>query len=465
MPDSGPETPPKPRPSPPKAPPAKAAPQTAPAKAVAPKAATPKTAPPKAAPPKAAPGPTAEVATAAGEVRNESKPASQPNPSPKPRVEPTPWRDRKRVLVLQGGGALGSYQGGVCEGLTREGMAPSWVAGISIGAINAALIAGNPPELRLERMRQFWEQASSGGFFSPLASGATFGRSMVNQMSAAYIATFGAPGFFAPRFPGPMLSPPGTAEALSFYDTSPLHETLEQLVDFDLINRGDVRITVGAVDIETGNSVLFDSAEMEIGPEHIMASGALPPGFPPVWIDGRAYWDGGLVSNTPLQCVLDAETREDLLIFQVDLFNARGPMPRNLLDAEEREKDIRFSSRTRMNTDAYLRMHRIKRAMRRLIDALPPGVGEDRDLKLLTEAAQENAVAVVQLIYRKRPYEGGSKDYEFSRQTMVEHWASGLADVEHCFNHADALFAAANGAGVKTIDPGLHDQPSRRPAE
>jgi NTE family protein len=369
------------------------------------------------------------------------------------------WRDRKPVLVLQGGGALGSYQAGVCEALDREGMQPTWVAGISIGAINAALIAGNPPERRVERMRAFWEHASSGYFFAPAASDSTFARSWVNQMSAAYIATFGAPGFFAPRFPGPMLAAPGSMEALSFYDTSPLKTTLTELVDFDRINSCETRLSVGAVDIETGNNVLFDNTQMTIGPEHIMASGALPPGFPPVWIDGRAYWDGGLVSNTPLQFVLDEEATEDLLIFQVDLFSARGPMPQNLVEADEREKDIRYSSRTRLNTDQNLRIHRIKVALRRLLKALPEDCGEAEDLRLLHEAAKENAVAIVQLVYRKRPYEGGSKDYEFSRQTMVEHWSSGVSDVEHCFAHADTLLANAPQSGTVVIDPGLHGKP------
>ena len=369
-----------------------------------------------------------------------------------------PWQDRKRVLVLQGGGALGSYQGGVCEGLNRMGLSPSWVTGISIGAINAALIAGNPPERRVARLRQFWEQASSGYFFSPMRD-ASFGRAAINQMSAAYIAMFGSPGFFAPRFPGPMLAPEGSAEALSLYDTTPLRRTLEALVDFDRINRKETRLSVGAVDIETGNNVVFDNTKMTIGPEHIMASGALPPGFPPVWIEGRAYWDGGLVSNTPLEFVLDEESTEDLLIFQVDLFNARGPMPRNLLEADEREKDIRFSSRTRLNTDTTMRMHSMKVALRRLLEDLPEGYGENRDLALLREAAKENSVAIVQLIYRKRAYEGGSKDYEFSRQTMLEHWAGGLADMGHCLTRADDLLAGASDAGVTVIDPGLHDHP------
>ena len=360
------------------------------------------------------------------------------------------------VLVLQGGGALGSYQAGVCQALHAAGVDPQWVTGISIGAINAALIAGNPPERRIERMRAFWEQASSGPFFSPLLDFNPL-RSFVNQMSAATIATLGAPGFFTPRAPPPMLWPEGTPQAISFYDTSPLRATLERLVDFDRINGGPTRLSVGAVNVQTGNSVVFDSADQKIGPEHIMASGALPPGFAPVWIDGEAYWDGGLLSNTPLQFVLDDDRQqEDLLIFQVDLFNAHGPMPRNLLEADEREKDIRYSSRTRLNTDASLRIHKVKTALRKLLDSLPDGHADGPDLAILEEAARENAVTVVQLIYRKQPYEGGSKDFEFSRQTMTEHWASGVSDVERTLKRHPEVFTPAPDTGVRVIDSGHH---------
>jgi NTE family protein len=361
-----------------------------------------------------------------------------------------------KVLVLQGGGALGSYQAGVVEGLQATELEPDWIAGISIGAINAALIAGNPPERRLERLHAFWEQATSGPFFSP-TTGIDAWRALMNQASAATVATFGAPGFFTPRFPPPMLWPPNSQEAISFYDTTPLRATLERLVDFDRINTGVTRLSVGAVNVQTGGSVVFDSAEQTLGPEHVMASGAMPPGFPPVWIEGEAYWDGGLVSNTPLQFVLDAEQTRDLLIFQVDLFNAHGPMPANLSDVDEREKDIRFSSRTRLNTDASLHIHQIKAAIRKLLTVLPEGHGHDAEVALLNDAAQENAVTVVQLIYRKRPYEGGSKDYEFSRQTMTEHWASGLADVRHFLDEHGDVLTQPPAAGTRVMDAGRVD--------
>lgn len=363
-------------------------------------------------------------------------------------------RQAMRVMVLQGGGALGSYQAGVYEALDRQSLRPHWVAGISIGAINAALIAGNPPERRVERLRAFWEQASSAPTPSPLLPGEA-ARRLSNDMSAAIAATFGAPGIFQPRLISPWLAASGTPDALSVYDTTPLKITLERLVDFDRINSGETRLTVGAVNVLTGNSAIFDSTQRRIGPEHIMASGALPPGLPPVIIDGAPYWDGGLVSNTPLEFVLDEAGNDDLLIFQLDLFNARGPMPRTLLEVDERTKDIRYSSRTRMNTDVNMRMHKSKAAMRSLLASLPNDFDDREDVAYLREMARENAVTVVQLIYRKRPYEGGTKDYEFSRQTMLEHWASGIADAERCALHKDRLLQQFGEGGVVVIDPGL----------
>ena len=399
--------------------------------------------------------------TPADSVALASHPAD--TPAPVAAALSAPRSRQQTVLVLQGGGALGSYQGGVVQALQAAGVEPQWVTGISIGAINAALIAGNPPEKRIERIRAFWEQASSGPFFSPMV-GASPIRSFLNQMSAASIATFGAPGFFSPRIVPPAMWPEGSMEAISYYDTTPLRETLVKLADFDRINDGGMRLSVGAVNVQTGNSVVFDSAQQKIGPEHIMASGALPPGFPPVWIEGEAYWDGGLLSNTPLQFVLDDDQENDLLIFQVDLFNAHGPMPRNLLEADEREKDIRFSSRTRLNTDASLRIHTVKTALQRLLDTLPDDCADGQDLAVLRDAAKENAVTVVQLIYRKQPYEGGSKDYEFSRQTMTEHWAGGVSDVERTLRRHPEIFQPASETGVRVIDAGHHDHETTSPA-
>ena len=364
---------------------------------------------------------------------------------------PTP----RHVLVLQGGGALGSYQAGVYEALHEAGAQPDWLAGISIGAINCAIIAGNPPETRVARLREFWTLVSSG-WEPPIASFGDHGRSMVSDASAAWTATLGAPGFFTPRIPGPVFQPPGSPGALSLYDTAPLKATLERLVDFDRLNSGETRLSVGAVNIHTGNFAYFDNDHQRIVPEHIMASGALPPGFPPVEIDGQWYWDGGIVSNTPLEYVLDEDEQDDLLIHQVDLFNARGPMPRTLAEAAEREKDIRFSSRTRLNTDANLKLRQAKAAIRALVKILPQELAADPNVAFLSGLARESSVAVVQLIYRRKPYEGGFADFEFSRQTMLDHWSSGVEDARHALQKRLATPAAGE---AKAFDPN-RDEPS-----
>ena len=365
----------------------------------------------------------------------------------------------RRVLVLQGGGALGSYQAGVYQGLAEQGVRPHWIAGISIGAINAALIAGNPPERQVERLREFWRLVTEG----PQAPAWGFGggaRGMVSQMNAAGALMFGVNGFFAPRFPPPQLQAPGKVAALSYYDTAPLKATLERLVDFDRINARETRFSVGAVEIETGNFAYFDNERDVIRPEHIMASGALPPGLPPIEIDGRFYWDGGLVSNTPLEYVLETPSDRDLLIFQVDLFPARGPMPRTLNEAAEREMDIRFSSRTRLNTDQALRIHQLKRLARDLMAALPPDLAASDTARQLAPLAAENAVTVVQLIYRRAAYESQSKDYEFSRETMIEHWSSGQSAVDRAFAKREAILNPATGVSFQTFDEGepAHDR-------
>src|SRR5271167_891487 len=231
------------------------------------------------------------------------------------------------ALILQGGGAFGSYQAGVYQALAEANLHPDWVAGVSIGAINSALIAGNPSERRVERLREFWETVSApplGVPYIPALEGSDeFTHSLVNQARSWGALVGGAPGFFRPRVPPPFLCPNGAPEALSFYDVAPLRATLERLVDFDLINTGALRFSVGAVNIRTGNFVYFDSTTHEIRPEHVMASGSLPPGFPPTAIEGEHYWDGGLVSNTPLEWVLDSRPGKDTLAFQIDLKRER----------------------------------------------------------------------------------------------------------------------------------------------
>jgi NTE family protein len=362
----------------------------------------------------------------------------------------------QRVLVLQGGGALGSYQAGAYQSLCHFGFEPEWVAGISIGAVNAAIIAGNEGQIRIKRLKEFWEMVSAPVPWKPIGK-SDHSRELFNSTSAALIATFGVPGFFTPRVPPAPLWPPGHPEAESYYDTAPLKKTLERLVDFDRVNDLKTRLSVGAVGVTSGNFKYFDNYEFKklgkkIGPEHIMASGALPPGFPSVIIDGEHYWDGGIASNTPLDYVLDAEFERDMLIFQVDLFSARGDLPNSLLEAAEREKDIRYSSRTRMNTDKNKQIHNARRAVRDLISKLPDYLKNDPSVEFLAKAARESTVTVVHLIYRSKNYESSSKDYDFSHVAMVEHWEAGVRDVHLSMRHKDWLERPQSGETMVTYD-------------
>ena len=362
----------------------------------------------------------------------------------------------QRVLVLQGGGALGSYQAGAFQALSRGGFEPEWIAGISIGAVNAAIIAGNDPDKRVDRLKEFWEMVSAPVPWNPVLKGDR-SRSVFNETSAAIIATFGVPGFFTPRIPPAPLWPSGSSEAQSYYDTAPLRKTLERLVDFDRINDLGCRLSVGAVGVTSGNFRYFDNVDFKrqgkiIGPEHIMASGALPPGFPAIVIDGEHYWDGGISSNTPLDYVLDAQTDRDLLIFQVDLFSARGRLPATLLEAAEREKDIRYSSRTRMNTDKNRQIHNARKAVRDLIEKLPEELKSDPSVEFLRNAAKENTVTVVHLIYKTKNHETSSKDYDFSHIGMVEHWEAGVRDVYASLRHKEWLERPQSGETMVTYD-------------
>ncbi len=374
----------------------------------------------------------------------------------------------QRVLVLQGGGALGSYQAGAYQALCHFDFEPEWVAGISIGAINAAIIAGNEPAKRVDRLKEFWQMVSSVAPWipTPITKGDRE-RSLYNETSAAMVATFGTPGFFTPRVPPAPLWPKGSPQAQSFYDTAPLRKTLERLVDFDRINDLKCRLSVGAVGVTSGNFKYFDNVEFNklgklFGPEHVMASGALPPGFPSVVIDGEHYWDGGIASNTPLDYVLDMETINDLLIFQVDLFSARGPLPTSMLEAAEREKDIRFSSRTRMNTDKNRQLHNARKAVRDLINKLPDHLKNDPSAVFLREAAKENTVTVVHLIYRSKNYESGSKDYDFSHVAMIEHWEAGVRDVYSSMKHKEWLERPQSGETMVTYDLSGEENPPQR---
>ena len=361
------------------------------------------------------------------------------------------------ALLLQGGGALGAYQAGVYEALAEADLHPDWAAGISIGAINSGLIAGNPPEKRVAKLREFWESITvppwglAGRLENILPKNEAV-REFMSQFSAGLVLLTGAAKFFVPRFPSPWLHQAGTLEATSYYDTTTLRTTLERLIDFDRINAGDMRLSVGAVNVRTGNFQYFDTTTHTIGPEHVMASGALPPGFPAVEIDGEWYWDGGLVSNTPLQWVVDSEPSRDTLAFQVDLWSARGEFPRDLADVETRRKEIQFSSRTRASTDTFRRIRKMRRAAMGMLEKLPAELRTSTEAEFLRSVGCNKVYNIIHLIYRAKDFEGQSKDFEFSRSSMEEHWRAGYSDAVQTLRHPEVLERPRNPEGVFTFD-------------
>ncbi len=359
-------------------------------------------------------------------------------------------------LVLQGGGALGAYQAGVYQALHEAGLEPDWVAGVSIGAVNSAIIAGNKPEHRLEKLEKFWMDITARDPYTTWFEGDD-ARKLRNGLSATNGMFFGQPGFFKPVPFSGFFAPRGARFATAMYDTSPLHRTLEKLADFKLINDGPVRLAVGAVDVESANFVYFDNALRELQPEHIMASGALPPGLPMIRIGRNQYWDGGLVSNTPLQHLLDNIGSKNLLTFQVDLFSARGEIPRDMPEVLARQKDIQYSSRTRTTTDHFLETHKLKQALRDALDKLPDTELSTEQLAMKEELRHLPEINILQLIYKQKAYEGDAKDYEFSRISMKEHWRSGYYDTRNTLIHKDWLQFQGK-PGIRSFDQHRADE-------
>jgi len=373
------------------------------------------------------------------------RPASKKHASKKAGAHKT--KPETIALVLQGGGALGAYQAGVYQGLHEAGVMPNWLAGISIGAFNTALIAGNPPEKRLDALREFWGTVSQPFWLPATTLGQEARFEKVDGEARGWLDTWeawralveGQRGFYSPRmWFDPFFSQgPGAA---SWYDTRPMLQTLERLVDFDRLNDGGIRVSVGAVDVASGNFEYFDNAHMRLDARHVMASGALPPAFPAVEIDGRWYWDGGLVSNTPLSQIFAAQPRRDSLVFQVDLWNARGDVPDNLLDVAEREKEIQYSSRTRTITESQRIAQHYRRLLRELLEEIPDADASNNPwVQRARELACSRRYSVIHLIYRDRARLGHFKDYQFGRVAMREHWQSGLADANRALAHPEWL--------------------------
>ena len=330
------------------------------------------------------------------------------------------------VLVLQGGGALGAYQLGVYEALHGAGIEPDWVIGTSIGAINGALIAGNPPALRVQRMRSFWEQVAhtphAVDVFDPLGAGRA-----LNNMATAF---FGIPAFFTPN---PMAlfgaSAPAGVESAAYYSTAPLRRSLTELVDFGQINdHRSTRLTVGAVNVTSGVMTYFDSSKRRIEADHVMASGALPPAFGAVRIDGEPYWDGGIYSNTPIEAVLDDNPRRDSMIFAVNVWHQTAAEPRSIREVLARQKDIQFASRADSHLAKQKQIHRLRHVIRELSRELTPEMAAADHIRELTAWGCGTTVHVAHLVAPRIDGEDQSKDIDFSKAGIAARRAAGYAD-------------------------------------
>ncbi|MGH9279570.1 MAG: patatin-like phospholipase family protein [Acidimicrobiales bacterium] len=329
-------------------------------------------------------------------------------------------RDLNVVLVLQGGGALGAYHVGAYEAMQDAGYAPNWVSGISIGAINAAVLAGNPPERRLARLEQLWDAISRPDYWGAVLPAGPM-RKAFNTGSVMMAYLFGQPNFFTPNFPNP--------GATSFYDTSPMVATLTELCDFGLINAGATRISLGATNVESGQQEFFQnfdsrsSPKRTIGPEHVLASGSLPPGFPYTIVDGQAYWDGGVVSNSPLDAVVDDLPAERTVVFMIDLWSAAGPVPRTMEEVQWRHKQIQYASRTAVDVAKVAEQHNLRYALSEARGRLPVEVR--KDLTGSDTVDPEPKLDIVHLKYQPDPDEVSTSAAEFSRPSIARRRAGG----------------------------------------
>lgn len=348
------------------------------------------------------------------------------------RSEKKKSEERQIVLVLQGGGALGAYQAGVYHALHEHGIEPDWIIGTSIGAINASLIAGNPTNERLHKLKEFWTR---------MAYRPPFGMPAWTGMpdTIAYWKTLlrGIPAFFEPN-PGAFLGThvPLGVDSAGFYSTAPLEQTLLELVDFSLVNKCKPRLTVGAAHVRTSEMKYFDSRDGEIGVRHIMASGALPPAFPAVRIDGELYWDGGILSNTPTEAIFDDNPRKNSLIFAVHLWNPMGDEPGTIWEVLNRHKDIQYSSRVASHIARQRQMHHMRHIINDLAKLLPDDVRKRPEVRELTAYGCPTVMHVVRLLAPQLENENHTKDVDFSPSSIRMRWEAGYAKTMRALDQA-----------------------------
>ncbi|RXG95692.1 patatin-like phospholipase family protein [Bradyrhizobium zhanjiangense] len=328
------------------------------------------------------------------------------------------------VLVLQGGGALGSYQAGVYQALHEAGIEPDWIIGTSIGAINASLIAGNAPRQRLAHLREFWKRMEQNPTWNLRTAFPGFNEKLTYWSTV----TNGIPGFFRPN---PLAhagdSFPLGADHAGFYSTAPLEKTLLELVDFSLVNRCSPRLTVGAAHVRTSQMRYFDSRDGDLSVKHVMASGALPPAFPAVRIDGELYWDGGILSNTPTEAVFDDNPRKDSLIFAVHLWNPVGAEPTTMAEVLNRHKDVQYSSRIASQIARQQQAHRLRHVINQLAARLPERERSDPAVRELTSHGCPTRMHVVRLLAPQLDRESHTKDIDFSPSGIMQRWDAGYA--------------------------------------
>jgi NTE family protein len=345
------------------------------------------------------------------------------------------------VVVFQGGGALGAYQAGVYQALHEAGIEPNWIIGTSIGAINSSLIAGNAPDVRLARLKEFWDMMADKMNWSAAAAWPQMRQTLSYWNTLAH----GLPGFFEPN-PMAFLGPHVLlgADMAGYYSTAPLAKTLGELVDFSLVNRCTPRLTVGAAHVRTSQMKYFDSRDMEISLKHVMASGALPPAFPAVRVDGELYWDGGILSNTPTEVIFDDNPRRSSLIFAVQMWNPIGPEPETMWEVMHRQKDIQFSSRVTSHIARQLQSHRLRHVIKELLAYIPEDVRNSDKVRELASWGCLTRMHVVRLLAPRLANEDHTKDVDFSPSGIRKRWEAG---------HADALRAIETKPWQGDFDP------------
>ncbi|WED43474.1 patatin-like phospholipase family protein [Legionella cardiaca] len=343
------------------------------------------------------------------------------------------------ACVFQGGGALGAYQVGAFRAIHERGYHPNFLAGVSIGAINSAIIAGNPKEKQIEKLYEFWDTIAPKLWLDLHSNYDVFDwtHHMHNRMGALYSVFFGLDGFFKPRLipPNPLTS--DTPDKLSYYDTSELRKTLMNLIDFDRINDKKITLCLGAVNITSGEMEFFNNQLITITPDHVMASGALPPGFPAIKIGDDYFWDGGIYANTPLVTVLDALPEQDTLCFVVDCFSLKGPLPQTMDQLEERQKDIRYASHSRRLTNVYTSRQNLQAAINFLGNKLTPEAKADPEVQKILDLGHEKRFSVVHIIYNGTPYSHSFKDYNFIRSAINIRLNTGYENATEVLNNPE----------------------------